>query len=59
MLLVKNTLNRHTSFILNVTNNCSWWLNDLALRYNINLQYCFLPLFIVTFDLQQYNETLE
>jgi hypothetical protein len=36
MVLVKNVRNRYTSLTLTLINNCSWWLNDLAARHNIN-----------------------
>jgi predicted transcriptional regulator with HTH domain len=29
--------------VKNMTNNCSWCLNDLALRYNLMLLCRFLP----------------
>jgi hypothetical protein len=37
MLTVKNIHNRYTSFTLNLTNYCSWWLNGLAFRFNAEL----------------------
>jgi hypothetical protein len=52
--------NRYSSVTLNLVNNCSWWLNDPALRLNINLLCHVLPQSIApTFVLQQYSETSE
>jgi hypothetical protein len=45
MAVVNDTRKRYISITLDLTNNCSWWLNDLALRYDINVFYRFLPFF--------------
>jgi hypothetical protein len=36
VVVVQNTRKRYVSFTLNLTNNCSWWQNYLAVRYNTN-----------------------
>jgi hypothetical protein len=48
MMVVENIWNGYNSFTLNFTKNYSWLLNDLSLRYNINLLCRILPYTIVT-----------
>jgi hypothetical protein len=58
MVVVKNIQNRYIYFTLNFTNNCSWWLNVLTLKYSSNLLYVFLlQCSVLTFVLQKHIET--